>query len=327
MPTITECLDLFLSGIKDARTENTYRHHVSAAKNFKQSLLDNDLDPNKTPIELLTEEHISKFITGLKKRSKGTEQVYITDMKKFYLFLGDENVRQFNYPRIVRLIKFRKRKPPVRLPQFPEDDIKEFLEHIDDIINPEHPFEKDSEKLRAYRDRAFIITIADTGMRVSEICGLIIGSVDRRKGITIILGKNNEEAVVRFTKRSLKAIREYLDLRYQHDMKFGTQRASLPVFIRHDQGASRRNVAPMSTSNARSMIMKVRIPEILKRRPEIKISPHSFRHFFVTQIYKKTKDVLLAKGLARHKNIETTKIYTHLDDDDLDKGYHDVFGE
>src|SRR5687768_9458110 len=154
MPTIADCISDFLQSVKDARATNTHRHHVAATKRFCDMLRKNNLDPQKESIDILTEDHMSKFIATLKKQLPGTEQVYIVDIKNFYMFLGAENIKQFNYPRIASIIKMKKRKPPVRLPQFPEGDITEFLEKIDQIIRPEHPFENTNEKLRAYRDRA-----------------------------------------------------------------------------------------------------------------------------------------------------------------------------
>jgi site-specific recombinase XerD len=55
------------------------------------------------------------------------------------------------------------------------------------------------------------------------------------------------------------------------------------------------------------------------------ITPHSFRHFFVTRVLTTTGNLKLAQNLARHKNIAVTQRYAHLSDDELDKGYWEVF--
>ncbi|MCE7861514.1 MAG: hypothetical protein DYG86_17240 [Chloroflexi bacterium CFX2] len=56
-----------------------------------------------------------------------------------------------------------------------------------------------------------------------------------------------------------------------------------------------------------------------------KITPHSFRHYFVTTVLRGTGNLKIAQELARHKNIQVTQRYTHLSDDELDKAYHEVF--
>jgi len=56
------------------------------------------------------------------------------------------------------------------------------------------------------------------------------------------------------------------------------------------------------------------------------ISPHSFRHYFVTTVLRGSGGNLkMAQELARHKNIQVTQRYAHLSDDELDRGFYDVF--
>jgi integrase/recombinase XerC len=55
------------------------------------------------------------------------------------------------------------------------------------------------------------------------------------------------------------------------------------------------------------------------------ITPHSFRHYFVTVVLRASGGNLkLAQELARHKNIAITQRYAHLSDDDLDRDYHSI---
>jgi len=58
------------------------------------------------------------------------------------------------------------------------------------------------------------------------------------------------------------------------------------------------------------------------------ITPHSFRHYFVTAVLRATGgDIHTAQRLARHSNISVTERYAHLSDDELDRTYHQVFNE
>jgi site-specific recombinase XerD len=65
-------------------------------------------------------------------------------------------------------------------------------------------FESPEEKLRYLRDRAFLITLADTGLRVHEACGLRRGDIDWNEGKALVIGKGNRQAVVRFSNRSMQ---------------------------------------------------------------------------------------------------------------------------
>jgi integrase/recombinase XerC len=56
------------------------------------------------------------------------------------------------------------------------------------------------------------------------------------------------------------------------------------------------------------------------------ITPHSFRHFFVTTVLRASGGNLkLAQELARHKSIAVTQRYAHLSNDELDQGYWEIF--
>jgi site-specific recombinase XerC len=57
------------------------------------------------------------------------------------------------------------------------------------------------------------------------------------------------------------------------------------------------------------------------------ITPHSFRHYFVTTVLHSTGNLKMAQELARHKNIAVTQRYAHLTDDELDRGYGEIFDE
>ena len=55
------------------------------------------------------------------------------------------------------------------------------------------------------------------------------------------------------------------------------------------------------------------------------ITPHSFRHYFVTTVLRASGNMKLAQELARHSSIAITQRYAHLSDDELDRGYDDIF--
>jgi integrase len=72
-------------------------------------------------------------------------------------------------------------------------------------------------------------------------------------------------------------------------------------------------------------IVKERVEQFLGKEMVGKITPHSFRHYFVTTVLRGTGNLKIAQELARHKNIQVTQRYTHLSDDELDKAYYSVF--
>jgi integrase/recombinase XerC len=115
----------------------------------------------------------------------------------------------------------------------------------------------------------------------------------------------------------MKAIKEYLSLRL--DGELGKQLAVLPLFARHDKGAGKK-IKPITPTTGRNIVAE-RVGQILGKDSIGRITPHSFRHYFVTNILHVSGNLKLAQELARHSNIQSTQRYAHLSEDELDKGY------
>ena len=324
--TISDAIRNYLDTVKLSRSIHTMLAYKNALKVFVDVLVEKNLPPQSTPIERLTEDLISPLAGYLKTYSPPTEQLYLQAVKGFYEYVDSERLTEINLSRVRVLIRQRSRRPGIRLPQFPAEDIERILEYVDNVENITLPVgdeEFANARLRAYRDRAFLLTLADTGLRVHEACNLRRGDVDWNESRAVIIGKGDKQAVVRFSTRSTKAIKDYLSLRAQLDGGSGKQLASLPLFSRHDKGAGKKikSITPTTGRN----IVKERVEQILGKESVGKITPHSFRHYFVTTVLRGSGNLKLAQELARHSNIQVTQRYAHLSDDELDKGYHDIF--
>lgn len=327
--TISGLMTQYLRMVERIRSKHTMLAYKNALQVFSELLEKKSLKPDITPIEKLTEDSFKKFIEYLNDYAPATEQLYLQAVKGFYLYADAEKLIQVNQSRLLLLIRQRSRRPGTRLPQFPSNDIESLLEKIKDIQNLMMAVLDENNasdvKLRAYRDRAFLVTLADTGFRVHEACKLRRGDIDWNEGRAIIIGKGNKQAVVRFTSRSVQAIKDYLSQRATLDGNSGKQLTSLPLFARHDKGAGKK-IKPITPTTGRNIVNE-RVEQLLGKELVGKITPHSFRHYFVTSVLRGTGNLAMAQKLARHENIETTKRYTHLSDDELDKAYHEVFEE
>jgi len=324
--TISDTINSYLDMVKLARSRQTMLTYRNALRVFRDVLIEKWLDPDSTPIEKLTEDLISPLAGYLKTYSPATEQVYLQAVKGFYEYVDSEHLADINQSRVHVLIRQRSRRPGFRFPQFPMDDIERLLAQVQDVeslIAAVDNEEQSNVLLRAYRDRAFLLTLADTGFRVHEACKLRRGDVDWNEQRAVIIGKGDKQAVVRFTSRSIQAIKDYLSQRAALDGSSGKQLTSLPIFARHDKGAGKK-IKPMTPTTGRRIVQE-RVAQLLSREMVGKITPHSFRHYFVTSVLRGTGNLRYAQELARHKNIEVTQRYTHLSNDELDKAYYDVF--
>jgi site-specific recombinase XerD len=319
--TISSVIEEYLEVVKLARSENTALTYGKALKEFKKVLVKAKIDPETSPTSMLTEDMISRFVMHLKSFAPATEQLYVRAVARFYKYLAAERLAEINLPRMDLLIEHRTRKPGIRLPQFPTKDIERVLDFVSNAASL--PAESEVERLRAMRDRAFLITLADTGLRVHEACNLRRGDIEWNEGRAIIIGKGDKQAVVRFTSRAMRALKDYLSLRAELDGGSGKQLTALPLFARHDKGTGKK-VKPITPTTGRNIVAE-RVKQVLGNEAEGHITPHSFRHYFVSAVLRSSGNLKLAQGLARHENIQITQRYAHIDDDELDKGYYEVF--
>ena len=253
----------------------------------------------------LSEDTYKKFLQGTSHLNPATQITYRAAVCGLY---------EYHSPGVPLKVLNRRygQKRPKRLMKYKEEAVARILEYIERL---------QCQDILDYRDRAFIITLADTGMRISEICSLTRGEIDWKHGTAIITGKGDKEAEILFSERSLHLMKAYLAARAQLDGSTGRPLDSLPLFARHDNavGKSVDRVGPKGMWAA----ITARAAEA-GCEPKT-ISPHKFRHHFVTTTYKEYKDILLSKELARHDDISTTDKYAHLSREEVKAKYSKLF--
>ena len=319
--TIAQALEKYLESVRLARSQNTCRTYTNAMRFLRDVLKENGVDPQISPAIKLTEDVVVWMAIALKDLSPASEQLYLAATSGFFKFLSAERLAEINLPRFDLLRMQRARRSGQRLPQFPREDIERVLEFVNIIPNDGTP--SIEIRLRAMRDNAFLMTLADTGLRVHEACNLRRGDIDWNEGRAVIIGKGDKQAVVRFSNRSLNALKSYLSTRAALDGASGHPLPSLPLFARHDKGTGKK-IKPITTTTGRNIVSE-RVRQALGDEAEGRITPHSFRHYFVTTVLRASGNLKLAQELARHASIQVTQRYAHLSNDELDKGYHDIF--
>jgi len=331
--TIASAMAAYLATIRDSRSANTAKAYRQALQAFAQVLAEHDLDTS-TPASDLPEDGIAWFADALKANAPATERLYLSAVIGFYEYLSSEGLAEPNLPRLRQLLKRRTRRPGQRLPQFSREAIEKVLDYAERLAATQ--VENDLQRLRNLRDRAFLLTLADTGLRVHEACKMRRGDLDWNEGKAVLIGKGDKQAVIRFSTRSLAALRDYLAARAALDSVSRKPLGSLPLFLRHDPGAKKGGATgggaisgdnqfkPISTETGRD-IVELRVVEALGPAATGTITPHSFRHYFVTIVLRASGNLKVAQALARHSNISTTSLYAHLADDELDKVYWETF--
>jgi len=319
--SLLEASERYLQVVLDSRSENTHRTYRQAVRKFLAVLQKHKVQPEHVQPAHVTSEWLVWYVGALKPLAAATESLFLTALVGFYEYMAAEESAPINLVQVRSMLKRRQRKTSPRLPQFPREQIEQVISYVNSIAGSAAD---DNEHLRRLRNRAFILTLSDTGLRISEACRLTRGNFDWSEGRAIVTIKGGRESIVRFSERSLNAIKAYLGARANTDGASGRPLPSLPIFARHDDGAGKK-VLRLSTVGARDIVTET-VVGALGTDARGTITPHSFRHYFVTVVLRASGGNLkLAQELARHKNIAITQRYAHLSDDDLDRQYHDIF--
>jgi integrase/recombinase XerC len=318
-------MQAYVGSVRDSRSANTAKAYHQALQAFGRVLQEHEFALD-TPPDRLPEDAIAWLADALKAYTPATERLYLSAVIGFYEYLSGEGLGDPNLPRLRQLLKRRVRRPGQRLPQFSREAIEKVLDFAESL--PGAAVENEVERLRNLRDRAFLLTLADTGLRVHEACKMRRGDLDWNEGKAILIGKGDKQSVIRFSTRSLNALRDYLAARAALDRGARKPLGSLPLFLRHDPGAKKgdNQYKAMTTETGRN-IVETRVKESLGAASSGTITPHSFRHYFVTIVLRASGNLKVAQALARHSNISTTSLYAHLADDELDKAYWETFEE
>lgn len=260
--------------------------------------------------ELSTDIYI-KFLTAIKDKSPSTQRVYTTAVLKFYKFCKARNLAELQ-----EVTQHFKRKSANKVVRFNRAAVEKVIAYCASLGIDSSSFLKTLEKLR---DRAFVLTLADTGLRISEACLLKRGDMDWDEQ-RATLRQSNSDAVVRFSNRSIRALTEYLKVRTHVEQNSRLPHADQPLFARHDIRASKK-IRPITPGGMWKAI-KDRMTEAGVDRQKVRI--HDFRHYFVTMTYLALRDLKISQELARHKTISTTNRYTHFGKE-VDDAYEEIF--
>jgi integrase/recombinase XerC len=224
--------------------------------------------------------------------SKTTMQRRMASLRSWFRFLERQGVVQNNPASMVSTPKIGQRLP--RAPS--EEDTARLLE-------TPLPSNREEPDWVLKRDRAILELLYGSGLRINELCGLDIFDLNMSGNEAKVLGKGNKERVVPLGKRSIHALKEYLQSRQK---SLGPCAMDTPLFIGVKQ------------TNKRCRLNPRQVQRLIQARrrwlglPE-KITPHALRHAFATHMLQAGADLRAIQEMLGHASLSTTQRYTHLD--------------
>lgn len=153
------------------------------------------------------------------------------------------------------------------------------------------------------RDRALLELLFATGMRVSEAAELNVDQINLTLGYVRCMGKGRKERLIPVGRAAIKAVQTYLELLRPRLLG---ERNEAALFLS-------RTGRPLDRTNIWRLVRKYATVAGIKHR----LSPHTLRHSFATQLLAGGADLRIVQELLGHANVTTTQIYTHVDETQL----------
>ncbi|WP_420126934.1 tyrosine recombinase XerC [Longimicrobium sp.] len=162
---------------------------------------------------------------------------------------------------------------------------------------------------RAQRNLAIVELFYSAGLRVSELQGLGMDSVDLISDRLRVMGKGRKERIVPIGGMAVRALRTYYESRARI-MGQATRPDARAVFV----GQTGRRLGVRQVQNI--------VTDFLREvAGEAGLSTHSLRHTFATHMLDAGADLLAVKELLGHASLSTTQIYTHTSKERLKRVY------
>lgn len=161
----------------------------------------------------------------------------------------------------------------------------------------------------AVRNRAILWVLYDTGIRVSELCGLRLGDFDRKQGILTVKGKGSKERRIALGSNCQRNLIYYIDKHRPDDEELAEWGSA-----GEDHLFLSETRQPLTKNGITLLFMR------LKKRAGItgkRISPHIFRHTFAIRYLVLGNDPFSLQELLGHEDMTTVKMYMHMNDETI----------
>ncbi len=168
----------------------------------------------------------------------------------------------------------------------------------------------DLDRVLGLRDKAILEVLYGGGLRVSELTGLNLESVDRSNGVVRVLGKGNKERLCPLNPTALEAIDLWIARRGELLARLHKGQDRVALFLNHRGGRlTTRSVG----RHLDAYVAKLGL--------ERKLSPHALRHSFATHLLAGGADIRVIQELLGHASLSTTQRYTHVGFEQLQQVY------
>ena len=259
-------------------TREAYLHDVEKLLTYFE---DEKIDFLKVELD-----HFHSFAAALMDVGIGERSIarILSGVRSFYKFLVLDGYLEQDPTELLESPKIGKHLPEV----LSVEEI-DAIEGIIDVSTPE-----------GQRDRAAIEVLYSCGLRVSELCNLLLSDLYLDEGFLRVTGKGNKQRLVPISERAIRELKSWFAFRNSINIKPGEEDY---VFI---SAARKKHLSRITVFHN----IKVYAEQAGIQKT---ISPHTFRHSFATHLLEGGANLRAIQTMLGHESISTTEIYTHID--------------
>ena len=279
-------------------SKHTLHAYSGDLKEFTDFLKKKEIcfDAKKNPVvKLVDAEAIRSFVGWLfrEKKKRSTIGRKLATIKSFFKFLVKKDMVDRNPAETVSSPKIESRLPRT----LSVDEAFSLME----APGLKTPLDK--------RNRAILEVFYSTGIRVGELVGLDLDTIDLESGVLKVMGKGKKERIVPLGSKAIDALREYL-YSGREPLAKGDPLQKKAIFLNARGGR-------LSSRSVERVVDKyIKIARVNKS-----LSPHSIRHSFATHMLESGADLRAIQEMLGHASLSTTQKYTHISVDMLMKVY------
>jgi integrase/recombinase XerC len=288
---MTELLERYINYLRYERnaSPHTIRNYQSDLLQFRDYLTGGNPEV-KLDFGSVDALRIRGFLALLFEREKKKTSIArkLAAVRAFYKFLAKEGVLAANPAATVSTPKLDKTLPRI----MSEEEMNNFLNRVAEAVPKGEPIMR--------RDRAILELLYASGLRVSELAGLDLRSVNFGEGMLLVRGKGNKERIVPFGSKAKQALEDYLPIRERILME--AKKSGQTALFLNTKGAR------LTTRSVDRLLKKY----MLTFGPNVKVSPHSMRHAFASHLLTEGADLRAIQEMLGHRSLATTQKYTQV---------------
>jgi site-specific recombinase XerD len=282
------CLDGFVASLTNS-SDNTVAAYRSDIEGFIGWLDESSPDDQVTPHQVdrsVLRRYVAVLTTGgFAKRSVARK---VSSLRRYFAYLRREGVLEIDPSTALRSPNGDGRLPRV-------------LDHTDISVLLDGPSPDGEPHWRRLRDDAALEILYGSGVRVGELCGLDLDSLDLKAGAVSVWGKGSKERRLPLSAPAVTALRAWLAVRSE--------------VVSPDAGSA-------LFGNERGARLSPRdMRRIIDRRSARPTHPHALRHSFATHLLDGGADLRAVQELLGHADVATTQRYTHISNHRLREVY------